>query len=101
MGALDLDLTPKTRLWEWRWRYAAVSLAARGPPEGRNRATCGSDLARGGRRRLAAVLDVFTSCVAGNGSAVAGLTPNTPGFNLALAAGMPAATPAAIAERLS
>lgn len=37
---------------------------------------------------LSELLYAFTSCVAGNGSAFAGFSGNTPGFNLALSAAM-------------
>lgn len=41
-----------------------------------------------GPHRLSELLYAFASCVAGNGSALAGFSGNTPGFNLALAAAM-------------
>jgi K+-transporting ATPase KdpA subunit len=41
-----------------------------------------------GPHGLSELLYAFTSCVAGNGSAFAGFSGNTPGFNLALAAAM-------------
>lgn len=41
-----------------------------------------------GTHGLSEVLYAFTSCVAGNGSAFAGFSGNTPGFNLALALAM-------------
>jgi len=41
-----------------------------------------------GSHGLSELLYAFTSCVAGNGSAFAGFSGNTPGFNLALAAAM-------------
>jgi potassium-transporting ATPase potassium-binding subunit len=41
-----------------------------------------------GSHGLSEVLYAFTSCVAGNGSAFAGFSGNTPGFNLALSAAM-------------
>ncbi|HWS92592.1 MAG TPA: potassium-transporting ATPase subunit KdpA, partial [Mycobacterium sp.] len=41
-----------------------------------------------GAHGLSELLYAFTSCVAGNGSAFAGFSGNTPGFNLALSAAM-------------
>jgi K+-transporting ATPase KdpA subunit len=41
-----------------------------------------------GPHGLSELLYAFTSCVAGNGSAFAGFSGNTPGFNLALSAAM-------------
>lgn len=45
-------------------------------------------MGNGGPHGLSELLYAFTSCVAGNGSAFAGFSGNTPGFNLALSAAM-------------
>ncbi len=41
-----------------------------------------------GAHGLSELLYAFTSCVAGNGSALAGFSGNTPGFNLGLSVAM-------------
>ena len=45
-------------------------------------------MGNGGPHGLSEFLYAFTSCVAGNGSALGGFSGNTPGFNLALSAAM-------------
>jgi len=57
----------------------AVAVAVPAGPKSMNNA---------GPHGLSELLYGFISCVAGNGSAFAGFTGNTPGFNLALAAAM-------------
>ena len=57
----------------------AVAVAVPAGPKSMNNA---------GPHGLSELLYAFTSCVAGNGSAFAGFSGNTPGFNLALAAAM-------------